>query len=189
MPFSHHVDVEPLISLFAVTQDGRHVVFSSPSTKLVSVQERMVYFKFIESCGDGEMWVSVLVLGAAEHPVPPLLPGPQHPCLSVAASSLIKLSWWRSLPSATREREDVTAGCKGPWWILTWTAWMMRFMNENIFVGVLPQWSQRPWLILVPVVQCFELVALPTTNQLQSYAGLFYLSEALTPRGIKSFNL
>lgn len=71
---------------------------------------------------------------------------------------------------------------------------MMRFMNENIFVGVcnppqIPQWSQRPWLILVPVVQCFELVALPTTNQLQSYAGLFYLSEALTPRGIKSFNL
>lgn len=35
------------------------------------------------------MWVSVLVLGAAEHPVP-LLPGPQHPCLSVAAGSLIK---------------------------------------------------------------------------------------------------
>lgn len=29
-----------------------------------------------ESCGDGEMWVSVLVLGAAEHPVSQLL-GPQ----------------------------------------------------------------------------------------------------------------
>lgn len=58
-------------------------------TKLASVQEWVVYFKFKESCGDGEMWVSVLVLGAAEHPVP-LLPGPHHPCLSVAASSLIK---------------------------------------------------------------------------------------------------
>lgn len=38
-----------------------------------------------ECCGDGEMWVSVLVLGAAEHPVP-LLSGPPYPlCLSVSA--------------------------------------------------------------------------------------------------------
>ena len=49
-----------------------------------------------ESCGDEEMWVSVLVLGAAEHPIPQLS-GPPHPCLSTAASSLIKWSRWRSL--------------------------------------------------------------------------------------------
>lgn len=36
-----------------------------------------------ESCWDGEMWVSVLMLGAADHPVP-VLPGPRSQCLSVA---------------------------------------------------------------------------------------------------------
>ncbi len=49
---------------------------------------RCFYFSK-ESCRDGEMWVSMLLLGAAEHPVS-LLPGPLHPSLSVAASSLIK---------------------------------------------------------------------------------------------------
>lgn len=55
---------------------------------------------------------------------------------------------------------------------------LMRFVNESMYLweSAITQWSQRPWLILVPVVQRFELVALPTTNQLQSCAGLFYLS-------------
>lgn len=40
------------------------------------------------SCADGKMWVSVLVLWAAEHPVP-LLPGPRYPsaCLWLPALS------------------------------------------------------------------------------------------------------
>lgn len=54
----------------------------------------------------------------------------------------------------------------------------MRFVNDVLLGDVPPitQGSQRPWFILVPVVQRFELVALPTANQLQSCAGLFYLS-------------
>lgn len=33
---------------------------------------------FLKNPGDGVIWVSVLVLGAADHPVP-VLPGPQYP--------------------------------------------------------------------------------------------------------------
>lgn len=50
-----------------------------------------------ESCGDAEMWVSVLVPGAAEHPVP-VLSGPPLPHHCVWCCS---------------EREEVRAGCEG----------------------------------------------------------------------------
>lgn len=60
------------------------------------------------------MWVSVLVLGAAEHPVSQLL-GPQYPCcpLSVTASSLI-YEVGPALLLRERGRDNVRAGCKGP---------------------------------------------------------------------------
>lgn len=134
------------------------------------------WYIFEEFCGDGAMWVSVLVLEAAEHPVP-LLSGPQYPCRSVAASSLIKWSLWHSLPSVRREGDDVRTCCRPR------VHTNLKCMNNEICewkildLGENPpvtQWSQRPWLILVPVVPCFELVALPTTNQLQCSAGLFF---------------
>lgn len=64
---------------------------------------------------------------------------------------------------------------------------------ESVLLGENPpitQWSQRPWLILVPVVQCSEWFTSPVTNQLQSCAGLFYMSasQALTIRSL-SYNL
>lgn len=47
--------------------------------------------------------------------------------------------------------------------------WM--YVCQSVFLGEAPLWSLRPWFILVPVVQLFELVTLPTTNELQPCAG------------------
>lgn len=57
------------------------------------------------------MWVSVLELGAAEHPVPLLL-GPRYLCLCVAASSLIKNEGTDTRALAERERFDPVTSCR-----------------------------------------------------------------------------
>lgn len=74
----------PLISFFTV----KHVCPTGAT--LASVYRWCISTEFY---GDGAMWVSVLVLGAAEHPVP-LLSGPHvaYLCLSNAANSQINES-------------------------------------------------------------------------------------------------
>lgn len=80
------------------------------------------------------MWVSVLVLGAAEHPVSQLL-GPQYPCcpLSMTASSPL-YEVGPALLLRERGRDNVRAACKGPRCIWTWCAWIMTFVNENMYL-------------------------------------------------------
>lgn len=79
-----------------------------------------------------EMWVSVLLLGAAEHLVIRCRGHCTPSCLSVPArpSSLIKWSQWHSLPPIMREGDNMRTRC-----IRTWSAWRMKCLNY-VFVSV-----------------------------------------------------
>lgn len=88
-----------------------------------------------ESCRDGEMWVSVLVLGAAEHPVfsaagaaVPLLP----PVCDCQLPDIYHLSHSKVL--------------------------------RMVCMTSITQQSRGPWLILVPTVQGSELFTSPIAN-------------------------
>lgn len=163
-------------SLSSLSQDRGHVVFPLVSWYQTSTQRWVVYISKV-SCGDGEMWVSVLVLGAAEHPVL-VLPGPQYPCLSMTASSLIKWSQWQSLPSVTREADDVGTRC-----MWTWSAWIMRFCEwcvcESALLGEIPPITPRSQRPLVHTAACGPALWTGCLANSQSAAvlcGPFYLT-------------
>lgn len=66
---------------------GGHDIF--PRMLVLNGLHAEVVGVFLKNPVEMEMWVSVLVLGAAEHPVP-MLSGRHYVCLCVASSSLIK---------------------------------------------------------------------------------------------------